>query len=108
MLNLTIALLVPLISSATAPDHRESTARLLARQALTQQDAEAVLSGCNFDRLISRGVFACYSANLGPKAVCDDGSRSAPYYVVEGYLDVELQPQIGKILYREACAAKGQ
>lgn len=93
-------------SSAYASGHREQTAELLARRALAEHDPEARLTGCNFEKLIADGVFACYSANLGPSAICEDGSRSAPFYIVEGYLDVELQPQVGRIRHVEGCEGR--
>jgi hypothetical protein len=95
--------LFPILSLAAAPNHREQTAELLAKDALLKQDPEASLASCNFTKLISDGLFTCYSVNLGPKAVCDDNSRSAPFWIVEGYLDAELQPQVGQVLYYEAC-----
>jgi hypothetical protein len=106
MKTLLLALLTANSALASAPSHREQTAELLARQALEARDPEARLASCNFRKLISDGVFTCHSAPTGPAAVCEDNSRSAPIYVVEGYLDVELQPQVGRVTFREGCEGR--
>lgn len=81
----------------------EKLAEHQAADALKGRDSEARLLVCNFSRLSKERAFTCYSKDLGPGAACDDGSRSAPFYIVEGYVDENEQPRIGKIVFSEAC-----
>lgn len=102
------AMLLSVLAHGASLDPTVFEAEIIARKVLKARDAEAVLSGCDFSNLASTGKFYCFSKNIGPRAACDDGSRSAPFWIMEGYLDVELQPQIGKIFFREACSEQGQ
>ena len=102
-MHLAFTITFSLLAHAQDTGTREGSAERLAQEALHQRDPGAKLLVCNFSKLVKEKIFTCYSANLGPSATCDDGTRSAPFYIIEGYLDVSSQPRVGNVEYYEAC-----
>ena len=104
----TLVVLFSILAQGESTSASKHAAERLAGAALKLKDPEAVLSGCSFASLGSGRVFFCYSENLGPSARCDDGSRSAPFWIIEGSFNADFEPEIGQVVYREACEGAGQ